>query len=57
MPKKQDTTKNLQTKKWAFMSVRLPFDIKNALKEDARKHYRPVGLHASFIISKYLKEK
>ena len=55
--KKQDTTTKLQTKNWEFMSLRLPHEIKEKIREDAKKHMRPIGMHLSFIVTEYFKEK
>jgi hypothetical protein len=52
-----DTTTKLQTKDWEHMSVRLPEGVKDALRKDAIEEMRPIGLHASYIIQQYLKEK
>tara|TARA_R100000479_G_C6364426_1_gene194354 strand:+ start:56 stop:229 length:174 start_codon:yes stop_codon:yes gene_type:complete len=55
--KKEDTTTRLQTKDWEYMTLRLPYDIKEKLREDANKHMRPIGMHLSFIVTEYFKEK
>ena len=33
------------------------YDIKEKLREDANKHMRPNGMHLSFIVTEYIKEK
>ena len=55
--KKKDTTKKLQTKNWGFMTLRIPHNIKEKIREDAKKHMRPIGMHLSFIVTEYFKEK
>ena len=55
--KKEDTTTKVQTKDWEYMTLRLPYDIKEKIREDAKKHMRPIGMHLSFIVTEYFKEK
>jgi hypothetical protein len=47
----------LQTKNWGTMTLRLPHDIKEKIRKDAKKHMRPIGMHLSFIVTEYFKEK
>ena len=54
MPK---TTDKLQTKDWEFCSIRLPKDIKEKLRQDAKEEMRPIGLHISYVIIQYIKNK
>jgi hypothetical protein len=55
--KQKDTTTKLQTKNWGTMTLRLPHDIKEKIRKDAKKHMRPIGMHLSFIVTEYFKEK
>tara|TARA_R100000742_G_C4187694_1_gene20777 strand:+ start:12 stop:194 length:183 start_codon:yes stop_codon:yes gene_type:complete len=52
---KKDTTTKLQTKNWGFMTVRIPHEIKEQIRKDAKKNMRPIGMHLSFIIQEYFK--
>tara|TARA_R100000458_G_C8236771_1_gene216900 strand:- start:455 stop:640 length:186 start_codon:yes stop_codon:yes gene_type:complete len=51
------TVDKLQTKNWESMSVRIPREIKEKLREDAKEEMRPIGLHMSYIILQYFKNK
>ena len=53
----RDTTEKLQTKEWEHMSVRIPKETKDKLREDAKKNLRPIGMHLSWIIINYLENK
>ena len=53
--KKKDTTTMLQSKNWEHMSVRLPKETKDKLREDAKKHMRPIGMHLAYVVTKYYK--
>tara|TARA_R100000908_G_C3734800_1_gene133059 strand:- start:529 stop:705 length:177 start_codon:yes stop_codon:yes gene_type:complete len=54
MPKTSD---KLQTKDWEFCSIRLPRNIKEELRKDSKEEMRPIGLHISYILIQYVKNK
>ncbi len=53
---KKDTTTKMQTKGWVTMTLRIPKGINEGLREDAKKNMRPIGMHLSYIVRKYLLE-
>ena len=53
---KKDTTTKMQTKGWSTMTLRISKELKDALMEDAKKNIRPIGMHLSYIVRKYLLE-
>ena len=53
----RDTTEKLQTKEWEHMSVRIPKETKDKLREDAKNNLRPIGMHLSWIVINYLENK
>ena len=57
MAKGGNTVDKLQTKGWEHISVRLPKGVKDSLRKDAKEEMRPIGLHASYIIQQYLRDK
>tara|TARA_R100001530_G_scaffold67207_1_gene47948 strand:- start:194 stop:373 length:180 start_codon:yes stop_codon:yes gene_type:complete len=51
---KKDTTTEIQTKGWSTMTLRISKELKDALREDAKFHMRPIGMHLSYIVQNYL---
>ena len=42
------------TKDWDFATIRLPKDLMEKIRKDAFDNLRPIGLHISFVIKRYL---
>ena len=42
------------TEDWGYTSIRLPKNLLEDLRVDAKKHMRPIGLHIAFIIDRHL---
>ena len=54
---KEDTTNNIKTKKWEYLTIRLPKELKDFIYMDAHSEFRPIGMHIAHILTKYLNEK
>ena len=42
------------TEDWGYTSIRLPKNLLEDLRVDAKKHMRPIGLHIAYVLDKHI---